>query len=276
MFPHISEVPTRFSRGTSISQSGKSQRETRMAQPSALKKVSDTIWELPKSYKTGMLVPARTFATEKLIKEMDDGVFEQVSNVACLPGIVNYAYCMPDGHWGYGFPVGGLAAFDPEIGGVISPGGIGFDINCISGKSKIMTAYGSFLEIKDFEHHLNLETKSIDFSNCQEIRTQPLLFMKKFSQDLIRIETKAGHEIIATKDHTFYTPEGMKLAGTLTQNSALAVSPFEGVPHESMADNIILDKEHITSIEDRSSILKELHSKGLLPLKSNSLYLPVL
>ena len=100
-----------------------------MAQPSALKKVSDTIWELPKSYKTGMLVPARIYATEKLIKEMDDGVFEQVSNVACLPGIVNYAYCMPDGHWGYGFPIGGVAAMDPEKG-VISPGGIGFDINC--------------------------------------------------------------------------------------------------------------------------------------------------
>src|SRR3972149_535235 len=101
----------------------------RMAQPSALKKVSDTIWELPRSYKTGMLVPARIYATEKLIKEMDDGVFEQVSNVACLPGIVNYAFCMPDGHWGYGFPIGGVAAMDPEKG-VISPGGIGFDINC--------------------------------------------------------------------------------------------------------------------------------------------------
>src|SRR4030067_2000666 len=129
MFPHISEVPTRCSRGTAIPQSVKSQREMRMAQPSALKKVSDTIWELPKSYKTGMLVPARIYATEKLIKEMDDGVFEQVSNVACLPGIVNYAYCMPDGHWGYGFPIGGGGAQCPEKG-VISPGGIGFDINC--------------------------------------------------------------------------------------------------------------------------------------------------
>ena len=60
---------------------------------------------------------------------MDVGVFEQVSNVACLPGIINYAFCMPDGHWGYGFPIGGMAAMDPSTG-VISPGGIGFDINC--------------------------------------------------------------------------------------------------------------------------------------------------
>jgi tRNA-splicing ligase RtcB len=60
---------------------------------------------------------------------MDAGVFNQVTNVAMLPGIINYAFCMPDGHWGYGFPVGGVAAMDPDHG-VISPGGIGFDINC--------------------------------------------------------------------------------------------------------------------------------------------------
>ena len=100
-----------------------------MALPTALKRISATIWELPVSYKPGMLVPARIYATEKLIKEMDAGVFDQVTNVACLPGIINYAYCMPDGHWGYGFPIGGVAAMDPETG-VISPGGIGFDINC--------------------------------------------------------------------------------------------------------------------------------------------------
>jgi len=60
---------------------------------------------------------------------MDQGVFEQVTNVACLPGIQKYALCMPDGHWGYGFPIGGVAAMDTRTG-VISPGGIGFDINC--------------------------------------------------------------------------------------------------------------------------------------------------
>ncbi|MBI1922387.1 MAG: RtcB family protein [Geobacter sp.] len=100
-----------------------------MAIPPSLKKISETIWELPRSHKEGMLVPARIYATEKLINAMDQGVFDQVSNVACLPGILKYAFCMPDGHWGYGFPIGGLAAMDPETG-VISPGGIGFDINC--------------------------------------------------------------------------------------------------------------------------------------------------
>jgi len=97
--------------------------------PAALQRISETVWELPVTYKAGMQVPARIFATQKLLTEMDAGVFDQVSNVATLPGIVKYAFCMPDGHWGYGFPIGGMAAMDPHRG-VISPGGIGFDINC--------------------------------------------------------------------------------------------------------------------------------------------------
>jgi tRNA-splicing ligase RtcB (3'-phosphate/5'-hydroxy nucleic acid ligase) len=91
--------------------------------------VSDGVWEIPPSEKPGMRVPARLYASEALLAAMDQGVFEQITNVACLPGIVRAALCMPDGHWGYGFPIGGVAAFDAEAG-VISPGGIGFDINC--------------------------------------------------------------------------------------------------------------------------------------------------
>jgi tRNA-splicing ligase RtcB len=91
--------------------------------------VADSIWEIPISEKPGMHVPARIYASERLLAGMDAGVFEQVTNVACLPGIVRAALCMPDGHWGYGFPIGGVAAFRADTG-VISPGGIGFDINC--------------------------------------------------------------------------------------------------------------------------------------------------
>lgn len=92
-------------------------------------KISDQIWEIPASEKPGMLVPARIYATENILTSMDSGVFEQVTNVACLPGIRRYALCMPDGHWGYGFPIGGVAAFDRDTG-VISPGGVGYDVNC--------------------------------------------------------------------------------------------------------------------------------------------------
>ncbi len=95
---------------------------------SKLARRSDYSWEMPK--RGDMRVPAVIFAGESLIREMDEKVAEQISNVACLPGIVEAAYAMPDAHWGYGFPIGGVAAFDPDEGGVVSAGGVGFDISC--------------------------------------------------------------------------------------------------------------------------------------------------
>jgi tRNA-splicing ligase RtcB len=92
-------------------------------------RITDEVWEIPSSEKSGMLVPARIYATPAILQSMDSGVFDQVTNVACLPGIQRYALCMPDGHWGYGFPIGGVAAFDVRQG-VISPGGVGYDVNC--------------------------------------------------------------------------------------------------------------------------------------------------
>jgi tRNA-splicing ligase RtcB len=97
--------------------------------PGEAVRISETVWELPLSFRTGMRVTARILGTPGLVTAMDDGVFEQIANVARLPGIVGHAFCMPDGHWGYGFPIGGVAAFDTRSG-IISPGGIGFDINC--------------------------------------------------------------------------------------------------------------------------------------------------
>jgi tRNA-splicing ligase RtcB len=77
-----------------------------------------------------MRVPAIIYGSEQLILDMDNKVYEQVTNVATLPGIVKASYAMPDAHWGYGFPIGGVAAFDPDLGGVVSAGGVGFDISC--------------------------------------------------------------------------------------------------------------------------------------------------
>lgn len=94
-----------------------------------IRQVGEAIWEIPQSYSSGMRVPARIVATESLLQQMEEAVFTQITNVAKLPGVLNYAICMPDGHWGYGFPIGGVAAMDVDQG-VISPGGIGFDINC--------------------------------------------------------------------------------------------------------------------------------------------------
>ena len=94
-----------------------------------LKKIGPSIWELPKEAKQGMRVPAWFFLSEKLMANVEDDALEQAANVAFLPGIYKHSVALPDMHFGYGFPIGGVAALDHEKGG-ISPGGIGFDINC--------------------------------------------------------------------------------------------------------------------------------------------------
>src|SRR5229473_1744051 len=93
-----------------------------------LQRINHYVWEIPRQ--GGMRVPGRIYASEKLMAELrDDPSLQQVANVAHLPGIVGYSLAMPDIHWGYGFPIGGVAATDVEDG-VISPGGVGYDINC--------------------------------------------------------------------------------------------------------------------------------------------------
>ncbi len=93
-----------------------------------LKPIGECQWEIPCRHP--MRVPARFFSSEKLVRLLEPKVIEQTANVAALPGIVKASLVMPDAHWGYGFPIGGVAAFDPDQGGVISVGGIGYDISC--------------------------------------------------------------------------------------------------------------------------------------------------
>ncbi len=96
-----------------------------------LQKIDDYRWEIPRTFQPGMRVPGLVFADEKLLAKIrHDQSLLQVAHVAHLPGIVKYSLAMPDIHWGYGFPIGGVAATDIEEGGVISPGGVGYDINC--------------------------------------------------------------------------------------------------------------------------------------------------
>jgi tRNA-splicing ligase RtcB len=112
---------------------------------SRLRRRSDFEWELPVAGR--MRVPGVFFASRELLEAMDEKVAEQVANVASLPGIVAASYAMPDAHWGYGFPIGGVAAFDAEDGGVVSAGGVGFDISC--GVRTLRTG----LKLADVEPH---------------------------------------------------------------------------------------------------------------------------
>jgi len=93
------------------------------------KKISENIYEIPKGTRNYMKVPVRIFANESIVRAMEQRMFMQATHVAWLPGIIKHALVLPDGHMGYGFPIGGVAATDYNEG-VISPGGVGYDINC--------------------------------------------------------------------------------------------------------------------------------------------------
>jgi tRNA-splicing ligase RtcB len=95
---------------------------------SLLKRLDENTWEIAPH--GAMRVPGVIYASEPLMRAMDHKVYEQVCNVAMLPGIVQASYAMPDAHWGYGFPIGGVAAFDPDEGGIVSAGGVGYDVSC--------------------------------------------------------------------------------------------------------------------------------------------------
>src|SRR4051812_22082719 len=108
-----------------------------------LEQVDECCYRIPKSYKQGMRVDGLIFANEHLLQQIRlDQAPEQVANVAFLPGIQYASLAMPDIHWGYGFCIGGVAATDPDEGGVISPGGVGYDINCLSYDSMVLHAHG--------------------------------------------------------------------------------------------------------------------------------------
>jgi tRNA-splicing ligase RtcB len=101
-----------------------------MGESIPLERVDANRWRIPQRYNPEMRVPGMVYADDELIQQIvGDNALQQVANVATLPGIVGYSLAMPDIHWGYGFPVGGVAATDAEYG-TVSPGGIGFDINC--------------------------------------------------------------------------------------------------------------------------------------------------
>lgn len=102
-----------------------------MGWQNVFQQLDDYRFRIPKSFKEGMLTDGLIYADKEMIQHIfSENAHIQVANVACLPGIVGNSLAMPDIHFGYGFPIGGVAAFDPEQGGIISPGGVGYDINC--------------------------------------------------------------------------------------------------------------------------------------------------
>ena len=251
-----------------------------------LKKLDDYRYLVEKTGK--MRVPGIIYANEHTIKKViEDKAVQQVENVATLPGIEKVSLAMPDVHWGYGFPIGGVAAFRVSDG-VISPGGIGYDINCLSGDSEILTEFGYRIKIKDFEKIWQKEKiVSFDFEKDEKISTDIIRFIKfKPKTDVYKITLQSGQTIIATDDHPFYTKDGMKELRYLKVGDEVGVYPFEGVKYEEPNDKVLVSEEDLVKIFYKikkvnksnalEQILNQLKEKELLPVKYNSPKFPII
>jgi tRNA-splicing ligase RtcB (3'-phosphate/5'-hydroxy nucleic acid ligase) len=252
------------------------------------KKISDFEWEIPRSYRHDMRVPVRVFATRKLLEEtLDDLSMEQAVNAATLPGVVGAVCVMPDMHQGYGFPIGGVAATQvPD--GVISPGGIGYDINCLTGDARILHEHGYTLPIEQFrDSWKNERLACFSFGEQKRTNTQPQFwFAKKPTTPVFRLATESGQCITATADHPFYTPRGMVALGALSAGDRVALFPYEGVPYEAPQGDWIVREEDFraflltlgktTQGNALGQIITFLKDRELLPLSYASPKLPLL
>jgi len=241
-----------------------------MSWKSKIKKINDYEWEIEKGVKPGMNVPVRLFLSEKLLQQVEDGAIEQAINVATLPGIQRYSIAMPDMHFGYGFPVGGVAGID-FYNGCVSPGGIGFDIGCLPGNTKVLTNFRFSISIKELIPLLNtckLKAKE---------GISDLLFISERPSDeyIIRIKTEAGRKLELTFDHPVLTENGWKEAKDLKENELIAVYPFEGVEFQEVKENkLILSEEDFKECDKQ--IIKYLKERKLIPLYSNDLRIGIL
>ncbi len=231
-----------------------------------IRKVGEFEWEIPPSYKGCMRVPAVVFADDYLITKMgEDLTLEQAANVSCLPGIERASYVMPDGHQGYGFPIGGVAGVRVEDG-YISPGGVGYDINCLTPDTKVLDEHGAWRRIKD----LKVGERVLVNDGRTRIAEVVFRFYRREGRIYV-IKTRSGHVIKASHDHPVLTDEGMVPAKDVRRGMKLATYPFEGVEYESPPRTLLLGRNDF-----EGDVAEELERRGLLPLYTDNPKLPVI
>ncbi len=227
-----------------------------------LEKVRDHVWEIPQS--GDMRVPARVLASERLLEEIkQDKTLQQLQNTTHLPGARKYAICMPDGHQGYGFPVGGVAAIDAE-NGCISPGAVGYDINCLPGDTEVRLSFGRRATIADLEPRFEDERAMVA---GQDLVDSPIrLFTASDKKTIYEVETATGERVEATGDHPFRTPDGMRELDDLEPGDTIHVQPFQGLEHEDPANVTLLTEEDFAG--ENPQIRRVLNKRDVLPLST--------
>ena len=232
------------------------------AQGITLEEVRDYVWEIEQE--GGMNVPARVLASESLLEHIsEDKTLQQLKNTAHLPGVQNHAICMPDGHQGYGFPVGGVVGIDVE-NGCISPGGVGYDINCLSGNSELRLEFGRRLPIRDLENKFEEENAIV--KDSREVISDIRLFTESEKKEVYEIETTTGDTIEATADHKFLTPDGMVALGELEPGDSLYIDPFLGIEYEAPEEFVVLTEQDFAGEDPQ--LIQVLKDRDLLPLRS--------
>ncbi len=227
-----------------------------------LEQIREFVWEIPQE--GDMRVPARVLASEALLEEIaEDKTLEQLKNTTHLPGIQKYALCMPDGHQGYGFPVGGVAGIDAE-NGCISPGAVGYDINCLPEDTDVRLSFGRRMPIAQLKQQFEQEQAIVAGSELTPSEIQ--LFTESGEKPVFEITTSTGESIEATADHPFLTPSGMVELQKLEPEDSVYIQPFTGLPHQEPLEKTILTEADFE--EYNHQIQQVLNNRGLLPLST--------
>ncbi len=226
-----------------------------------LHRVRDYVWELPREGE--MNVPARVLASEALLDEIsDDMTLGQLRNATHLPGIVDPAICMPDGHQGYGFPVGGVGAIDAETG-CISPGAIGYDINCLTGDADVSLAFGRRRPIRDLADGFEDESVTVLDDGAEE---SDIWLFTEDEDTVYEVETETGETLRATADHPLSTPDGMRELSDVDTGDTVYVRPFVGVEDEAPQEFVVVSEDDFA--DANRQLVTALEERDLLPLRS--------
>jgi len=227
-----------------------------------LERVEEFVWEMPREGE--MRAPARVYASEALLEEIsDDKTLQQLRNTTHLPGLTSHAICMPDGHQGYGFPVGGVGATDAEDG-CISPGAVGYDINCLTGDATVLLEHGRRIRLDELAARFEDERAMVAGEELVPSNVQ--LFTERARAQVYEVETLSGETITATDDHPFSTPDGMVPLADLSEGDETLIQPYEGLEYQEPPEFTVLTEEDFEG--ENLQLVRALTDRDLLPLKS--------
>ncbi len=264
--------------------------------------IIDVCWKLNKGRRISPRIPFNFPDFSDYLKEVTEGlgmsgmVWDEIKEIEKIP-YQDFVYDFTVSHSDHNFIannfvvsncIGGVAATDPKEGGVISPGGVGYDINCLSPDTEILMPHGYVRKITDLERDFQkTDLVCMDLNENYFTRTKISQYIKIRPRNRVfKLKTYSGREIIATEDHPFWTPLGMKPICNLKEGDLVGVYPFQGVFYEEPSSKVIINEDDIKDVllklgkdsrgHGLEQIIKWLKKFDLIPLRYNSWQLPYL